>query len=414
MEGPMLRSLYRAALSAARTIDSDASVRALLWRPPAGATAMAAAAEARSTAPRGSAAVPSAYAALLGDVAQSFYVPRADRSEDEARAPVASYLRRTFRAGGAAGVDEALAAVRELSRIVRLARDLGLPAPAGQPLAVPAVALEAEDVLLAGELLAPASSLAAAHTGAADVAVGALLVAHPLTMGAPFSRSVVLLTRIDPRGGAAGLILNRPWNDARRRDARVLGFDGGPVRPRRAALLRAHDALPAATARALPPPERIADGLFVAELRSPTDVAGVPDCRYFSGAAEWAPGQLSRELAQGCWISARTTPEFVWTDLVQRPGPLPPMPQPKLPPQAVLDAMPAFDSLLEAERARSSRAGRRYRDSLWYHTLRSMGGEFDQIARLAGISPNALFRSWMRSHEVSSGAQPRFDPRAMD
>jgi putative transcriptional regulator len=142
---------------------------------------------------------------------------------------------------------------------------------------------------------------------AQGLAAGKLLVASREVADPNFAQTVVLLTRYG-RGGAMGLILNRPSDiplsaalegmvQAKGRNDTV--YVGGPVgRSGALALLRAR-AAPSGAARVL-------DGLFLISNRAGLAEAlktGVTSgsLRVYVGYAGWRPGRLEAEVAQRMW-----------------------------------------------------------------------------------------------------------------
>ena len=161
-----------------------------------------------------------------------------------------------------------------------------------------------------------------------------------------FNRTVVLLFKHNDEG-ARGLVVNRPLGSRvqdysakalgklRQNLARVWGeevdpgemvFLGGPVR--RDLLLFLHR-LEGFADRSV----RIYPGVYVGSLEdlhhySEAAVEEDPSLRFFLGYAEWKPGQLEEEIAQGLWWvgQARTDlvfsghPEEVWQQALFRLG----------------------------------------------------------------------------------------------
>ena len=145
---------------------------------------------------------------------------------------------------------------------------------------------------------------------------GKLLVASPRLNDPNFSRTVVLLVEHD-RGGALGLVLNRPgnesldamWEDlvdgACPHDLAVMV--GGPLE---GPLLALH-ADSALAERGIVP------GVFLA-MRKDFIVSLVVDgsrpLRVFAGYSGWGSGQLEAEVAADDWTIAEATSELVFAD----------------------------------------------------------------------------------------------------
>jgi putative transcriptional regulator len=145
---------------------------------------------------------------------------------------------------------------------------------------------------------------------------GKLLVASPRLNDPNFSRTVVLLVEHD-RGGALGLVLNRPgnqsldsmWDDlvdgACPQDLAVLV--GGPLE---GPLLALHADSTLAERGIVP-------GVFLAmrkDLIVSLVVDGSRPLRVFAGYSGWGAGQLESELAADDWAIADATSDFVFGD----------------------------------------------------------------------------------------------------
>jgi putative transcriptional regulator len=145
---------------------------------------------------------------------------------------------------------------------------------------------------------------------------GHLLVAAAKLNDPNFSRTVVLLVEHD-RGGALGLVLNRPGAESLERvwdesangpcPADVVVMNGGPLE---GPLLALH-ANPAMTERDIVP------GVFLA-MRKKLVIKLVHDDQVpllvFAGYSGWGAGQLESEVAAGDWGIAPATSELVFGD----------------------------------------------------------------------------------------------------
>ena len=163
-----------------------------------------------------------------------------------------------------------------------------------------------------------------------DSLQGQLLIAAPSLLDPNFKRTVVLVTE-HTEEGAAGLVLNRPF------DAPVAELVpqledlvddgenvwlGGPVQPE--AVLVLGEFLD---------PDDAAVPLFGAlgfpALDDPAEVVPVTTRRrVFAGYAGWGAGQLEQELARDDWFLETASPddaftdapEELWADVLRRKG----------------------------------------------------------------------------------------------
>ena len=150
-----------------------------------------------------------------------------------------------------------------------------------------------------------------------DSLSGKLLVAAPRLNDPNFSRTVVLMVEHD-RGGALGLVLNRPGNQALDSiwDELVDGacphdltvMVGGPLE---GPLLALHADSSSAERGIVP-------GVFLAmrkDLVVSLVVDGSRPLRVFAGYSGWGAGQLDAELAADDWGIAEATSELVFGDI---------------------------------------------------------------------------------------------------
>lgn len=160
---------------------------------------------------------------------------------------------------------------------------------------------------------------------ARGLARGVLLVASPELGDPNFARSVVLLLVYEERGGAMGVVVNRPTPlrlatvlpdvpALARRSDRL--WQGGPVLPTALiTLVRSRDDAEGS--------EAVCDGVRMltsrdAVLRTLERRLAPDDLRAFAGHAGWAPGQLEAELARGDWTVVPATPEHVFSTAPER------------------------------------------------------------------------------------------------
>jgi putative transcriptional regulator len=139
------------------------------------------------------------------------------------------------------------------------------------------------------------------------LAAGRLLVASREVADPSFAQTVVLLTRYG-RGGAMGLILNRPskiplsvalegMEQAKGRQDPI--YVGGPVgRSGALALVRAR-AAPSGAARVLDGLFLISDRAGLAEALKTRATSG--SLRVYLGYAGWSAGRLEAEIEQRMW-----------------------------------------------------------------------------------------------------------------
>lgn len=155
-----------------------------------------------------------------------------------------------------------------------------------------------------------AAAPAGAQTGVRpDVRDGALLVATPQMADPNFARSVVLVLQHDDNG-TLGLVIDRPTTLVATEVFPELSpaldsytgtlFRGGPVGAGRVLFLVT--GLGAAVAQG---PEILEDLFVSGDLEQLPQIVslaeGTAGLRLFAGHAEWAPGQLAREIAMGSW-----------------------------------------------------------------------------------------------------------------
>ena len=146
------------------------------------------------------------------------------------------------------------------------------------------------------------------------------LVALPQMRDANFAQAVILMVEHGD-DGAMGLIVNKPLPlpdlrdvslthdidlDAHIEDLRI--FQGGFVEAERGFLLHDNPALPESV--------QILPGLYLSgsvdSLR--TTLSGEQSARFrlCLGYAGWAPGQLEKELCEGCWLPTEAEARHVF------------------------------------------------------------------------------------------------------
>lgn len=172
---------------------------------------------------------------------------------------------------------------------------------------------------LRATLIAAFAAFAAFAAPAAAQSAGDLLVANPELTDSMFAESVVLLIHHDT-DGSIGLLLNRPtWVEPVEIFEDLAAFEvrperlffGGPVQPTRLLLLIRE-----------PPPALIDDAPVFAGVHitgnpailgsaeiDPTDERRL---RLYAGHAQWAPGQLDAEIADGAWRTRPANAELVF------------------------------------------------------------------------------------------------------
>lgn len=163
--------------------------------------------------------------------------------------------------------------------------------------------------LLAGPLAAQQSSPDA----------GKLLVASPDMKDGNFAKTVVLLLHSDSNG-TVGVIVNRPtWVVPKQVDPdldKLEGYDGkvyrgGPLAASQLVYLMRDP--PSGAFKSKP----IFDGVYAGgdtqQLESLAKGVGIDRLRLYAGHAEWAGGQLEREIAAGQWVVVDGTAERVFT-----------------------------------------------------------------------------------------------------
>jgi putative transcriptional regulator len=138
------------------------------------------------------------------------------------------------------------------------------------------------------------------RTGAQEPSPGEILVATAKSHDPDLARSVILLVQYD-RGGAVGLVLNRPNGKA---------FEGGPVELGVRTLIRARSQPEGA--------EHVFGDLFVYPR-----MIEKPGARVYVGYTGWTAQQLKDEIARGLWKMVRPDtrmvfdphPETLWSRL---------------------------------------------------------------------------------------------------
>jgi len=198
----------------------------------------------------------------------------------------------------------------------------------------------------AAAVLLPASFLHAAlptQSETPDTAVwltGKLLIASPQMRDPPFDHAVILLAQ-HSRGGALGLVINRPLDQRPRPVAGLLAafgadasgvtesvrvFVGGPVNPNAGFVLHSAEYHLADT---LDIDGRVALTAAVDILRDIGIGKGPSKSLLAFGYAGWAPAQLENEMAHGVWMTVPEDPALVfdddranvWTDALARSKP---------------------------------------------------------------------------------------------
>jgi putative AlgH/UPF0301 family transcriptional regulator len=165
---------------------------------------------------------------------------------------------------------------------------------------------------------------------AADVSAPVLLVATPELR--EFYGGTVLMTRPVGDGRHIGFILNRPTNltlgklfpehPPSRRVAEPV-FLGGPEFSTMIFAVVRREVTPSARSILL------TDDLFLAVDRETVDSIiekEADHARFFAGLVAWQPGELEREIEEGCWTTLEPDPgvvlrkstEGLWEELVKK------------------------------------------------------------------------------------------------
>tara|TARA_R110002095_G_scaffold137947_3_gene119549 strand:- start:2969 stop:3706 length:738 start_codon:yes stop_codon:yes gene_type:complete len=178
-------------------------------------------------------------------------------------------------------------------------------------------------------------------------AVGKLLVAMPSLTSPHFGGTVILLVRYS-RGGALGLIINRPTritlaaeysNQINERHGDEALFWGGPVAMHRRVMLVENPALDKKLAEQEGAVERLLEpvleqnlgGLYLINNRALFQRLLLDDqlhsrMRVFAGYSGWGPSQLEREIIRGDWLVLpggvelvmQSDPESIWSQLIHQ------------------------------------------------------------------------------------------------
>jgi putative transcriptional regulator len=163
--------------------------------------------------------------------------------------------------------------------------------------------------------------LALGPAAAQGPATGRLLVASPDMEDSNFAKTVVLLLHHDPNG-TLGVIINRPtWVKPGDIDPDLGSletyegsvFRGGPVAASQLVYLVRDP--PAGTFQTPAIFDNVYAGGNPDQLTELTKTA--PDderLRLYAGHAEWAAGQLEREIEAGHWVLVESTPDRVFTE----------------------------------------------------------------------------------------------------
>jgi len=184
---------------------------------------------------------------------------------------------------------------------------------------------------VAAAIFLPASLIHAAlptQTDTPDTTVwlaGQLLIASPQLREPPFDHAVILLAQ-HSRGGALGVVINRPLDLEPRPIAGLLAafgadasgvtesmrvFVGGPVNPEAGLVLHSADYHAADTVDI---DGRVALTAAVDILRDIGLRKGPRKSLLAFGYAGWAPAQLEAEMAHGVWAAVPEDPALVFDD----------------------------------------------------------------------------------------------------
>ena len=174
-------------------------------------------------------------------------------------------------------------------------------------------------------LLVALIAVAANSAHSQALGVGQVLVSNPSLNDPFFSESVLMIVFHDANIGTAGILLNRPtWVDPTESFPEIGGIDaydgalylGGPVAPTELWALLEFAGLPLAGV------QPVVGDLYVSldpEILSDIDFArdDRPKVRLYAGRAEWGPGQLAQEIANGDWRLLSARPEDVFSESPQ-------------------------------------------------------------------------------------------------
>ncbi len=178
---------------------------------------------------------------------------------------------------------------------------------------------------VAAFLLVAALLLGAAAPSPADSGslAGQLLIAAP-TIGDPrFHHAVILMVR-QGKGGAFGIVINRPLerrsikslleaagDHTANVEGSLLVFDGGPVQPELGFVLHGADYHRPDTLAIAPDLAMTADKEI---LRDIGHDRGPKQHLFAFGYAGWGPGQLEGEIARGDWFTTPGDPKLIFDD----------------------------------------------------------------------------------------------------
>ena len=134
---------------------------------------------------------------------------------------------------------------------------------------------------------------------------GTILVAHPTnTTGSDFSRSVVLVTEVNPKG-IVGFVLNKQHSITQLEVFRQNGIDpiidrdspvfrGGPVNTHALCVIHSDEWYAANTAQITKGTAISSDPIMLQKM----GMGNTPKySRWFAGMSGWAPGQLESEIS---------------------------------------------------------------------------------------------------------------------
>ncbi len=175
-------------------------------------------------------------------------------------------------------------------------------------------------LLLLAALLLGAAAPAPAASGSL---AGQLLIAAP-TIGDPrFEHAVILVVR-QGKGGAFGIVINRPLerrsikslleavgDHAAKVEGSLLVFDGGPVQPELGFVVHGADYHRPDTLAITPDLAMTADKEILRDIGHGRG----PKRKLFAfGYAGWGPGQLEGEIARRDWFTTPGDPKLIFDD----------------------------------------------------------------------------------------------------
>lgn len=378
----MLRGLYRGLMYAARPLDAQPALRALLARPCAHPQCHLSPHTSSSTTSSTSAATGDQgdWAAAAGDALQGLwdevlgrsgavcYSPPPPTMASPAALPLAALVRREFRSRRPATDQEweectqlGFDALRELGYVAGVSEHMAeLPAKDLRPRVDPR--------LWEGMSASPRW----------NVRPGRVLVAHPRTPNESWHHAVVLLLEYSPEQGALGLLINRPESLLKRSGTGTppsyRSYIGGSTK---GWYWLSRFRLPAAQTA----PRSTGNVYYGSGNKGPkweielenTRAADESAVRFFWGCERWAPRALERQLDQGIWFLADVSTDVLFP------------------------RHPLFSHRFTEERNAARRS------QFWGRLLELMGGPYAPLSRFAMLTDDAHERLLHRGSVCCGG-----------